>query len=132
MSAIAKKYNTTIKKIMAANSYITDANKIYAGKKLKIPKFHEGGIVGGNQEAFALLKPNEVILKTEWAASLNRMMKYFDNVTTGKTNGLTNNPVIEVKGNLIQIDADIKSKSDVDYLERRIEKMLKSKFNIKK
>lgn len=132
LSAIAKKYGTTVEKIMAANPYITNKNKIYAGKTLQIPKFHEGGIVGGNQEAFALLKPNEVILKTEWAASLNRMMKYFDNVTTGKTNGLTNNPAIEVKGNLIQIDADIKSKSDVDYLERRIEKMLKSKFNIKK
>lgn len=132
LSKIAKSYGTTVEKIMAANPYITNKNRIYAGKTLQIPKFHEGGIVGGNQEAFALLKPNEVILKTEWAASLNRMMKYFDNVTTGKTNGFTNNPVIEVKGNLIQIDADIKSKSDVDYLERRIEKMLKSKFNIKK
>lgn len=132
LSKIARSFGTTVDKIMAANPYITNKNKIYAGKTLQIPKFHEGGIVGGNQEAFALLKPNEVILKTEWAASLNRMMKYFDNVTTGKTNGFTNNPVIEVKGNLIQIDADIKSKSDVDYLERRIEKMLKSKFNIKK
>ena len=132
LSKIARSFGTTVDKIMAANPYITNKNRIYAGKTLQIPKFHEGGIVGGNQEAFALLKPNEVILKTEWAASLNRMMKYFDNVTTGKTNGFTNNPVIEVKGNLIQIDADIKSKSDVDYLERRIEKMLKSKFNIKK
>lgn len=132
LSKIAKKYGTTVEKLMAANPYITNKNKIYAGKSLQIPKFHEGGIVGGSQEAFALLKPNEVILKTEWAASLNRMMKYFDGVTTGKTNGFTNGSTIEVKGNLIQIDADIKSKSDVDYLERRIEKMLKSKFNIKK
>ena len=132
LSKIAKKYGTTVEKLMAANPYITNKNKIYAGKSLQIPKFHEGGIVGGTQEAFALLKPNEVILKTEWAASLNRMMKYFDGVTTGKTNGFTNGSTIEVKGNLIQIDADIKSKSDVDYLERRIEKMLKSKFNIKK
>ena len=132
LSKIAKKNGTTVEKILAANPYIKDKNKIYAGKTLQIPKFHEGGIVGGTQEAFALLKPHEVILKTEWAASLNRMMKYFDGVTTGKTNAFSNNPVIEVKGNLIQIDADIKSKSDVDYLERRIEKMLKSKFNIKK
>ena len=132
LSKIAKRYGTTVEKLMAANPYITNKNRIYAGKTLQIPKFHEGGIVGGTQEAFALLKPNEVILKTEWAASLNRMMKYFDGVTAGKTNSFGNNPVIEVKGNLIQIDADIKSKSDVDYLERRIEKMLKSKFNIKK
>lgn len=132
LSKIARNYGTTVDKIMSANPYITNKNKIYAGKTLQIPKFHEGGIVGGTQEAFALLKPNEVILKTEWAASLNRMMKYFDGVTAGKTNSFGNNPAIEVKGNLIQIDADIKSKSDVDYLERRIEKMLKSKFNIKK
>lgn len=132
LSAIAKKYNTTIKKIMAANSYITDANKIYAGKKLKIPKFHEGGIVGGNQEAFALLKPNEVILKTEWASSLNRMMKYFDNVTTGKVNTPLTGTNIKVNGDLVKIEANIKDKNDAEYLTRKIEKMLKDKFNIKK
>ena len=133
LSRIARNYGTTVDKLMEANPYITNKNRIYAGKTLQIPKFHEGGIFGGlNEEGLALLKKGEVILKPSWSESLNRMMKYFDNVTTGKTNGLTNNPVIEVKGNLIQIDADIKSKSDVNYLERRIEKMLKDKFNIKK
>ena len=117
---------------MAANPSITNKNLIYAGNTLKIPKFHEGGIVGGTQEAFALLKPNEVVLKTEWAASLNRMMKYFDNITTGNTTSITNGPTIEVKGDLVKIDANIKNKSDVDLLTRKIEKLLTDKFNIKK
>ena len=133
LSGIAAKFDTTVSKIMAANPSIKNKNLIYAGSNLKIPKFHEGGIVGGTQEAFALLKPNEVILKTEWAASLNRMMKYFDNLTnTGNTTSITNGPTIEVKGDLVRIDANIKNKSDVDLLTRKIEKLLTDKFNIKK
>lgn len=132
LSDIARRYNTTVDKIMAVNSNIKNRNLIYTGQTIKIPKFHEGGIVGGKKEGYALLKPEEVVLKPEWSKSLNRMMKYFDNVTLGQKNGIAAESVIEVKGNLIQIDADIKSKSDADYLERKIEKMLKSKFNIKK
>ena len=132
LSGIAAKFDTTVSKIMDANSSIKNKNLIYAGSTLKIPKFHEGGIVGGTQEAFALLKPNEVILKTEWAASLNRMMKYFDNLTTGNATNITNGPTIEVSGNLVNIEANIKNKSDINYLERRIERMLNDKFNIKK
>lgn len=133
LSGIAAKFDTTVSKIMAANPSIKNKNLIYAGSNLKIPKFHEGGIVGGTQEALALLKPNEVILKTEWAASLNRMMKYFDNLTnTGNTTSITNGPTIEVKGDLVRIDANIKNKSDVDLLTRKIEKLLTDKFNIKK
>lgn len=132
LSGIAAKFDTTVSKIMAANPSIKNKNLIYAGSNLKIPKFHEGGIVGGTQEAFALLKPNEVVLKTEWAASLNRMMKYFDNITTGNTTSITNGPTIEVKGDLVKIDANIKNKSDVDLLTRKIEKVLTDKFNIKK
>ena len=132
LSGIAAKFDTTVSKIMDANSSIKNKNLIYAGSTLKIPKFHEGGIVGGTQEAFALLKPNEVILKTEWAASLNRMMKYFDNLTTGNATNITNGPTIEVSGNLVNIEANIKNKSDVDLLTRKIEKVLTDKFNIKK
>lgn len=132
LSGIAAKFDTTVSKIMAANPSIKNKNLIYAGSNLKIPKFHEGGIVGGNKEGYALLKPNEVILKTEWAASLNRMMKYFDNLTTGNATNITNGPTIEVSGNLVNIDANIKNKSDVDLLTRKIEKVLTDKFNIKK
>ena len=132
LSEIAQRYGTTVSKIMAANPYITNKNKIYAGKTLQIPKFHEGGIVGGTQEAFALLKPNEVILKTEWASSLNRMMKYFDNVTTGNQTNITNGPTIQLRGNLVNIEASVRSQSDIDNLGRKVEKILKDKFNIKK
>lgn len=132
LSAIAKRYNTTVDKIMAANPNIKDKNKIYTGNTLKIPKFHDGGIVGGNQEGWALLKPHEVVLKPEWADSLNRMMKYFDNVTKGNTPNATTSTKIEVSGDLVRIDANIKNKGDAEYLTKKIEKMLESKFNIKK
>jgi TP901 family phage tail tape measure protein len=132
LTSIAKKYNTTIDKIMAANPYVTNKNKIYAGKTLQIPKFHEGGIVGGNQEAFALLKPNEVILKPEWSASLNRMMKYFDNVTAGNTTSITNGPTINVDGDMVKIEASVRNQSDIDAIGKKVEKVLKDKFNIKK
>ena len=132
LSAIAKKYGTTVSKIMAANPSIKNRNLIYTGNKLKIPKFHNGGIVGGNQEAFALLKPNEVILKTEWAESLNRMMKYFDNLTMNNPSAVSTGPTITVKGDLVRIDANIKNKTDAEFLTKKVEKMLESKFNIRK
>lgn len=132
LSAIAKRYGTTVSKLMEANPYITNKNMIYAGKTLQIPKFHEGGIVGGNQEAFALLKPNEVILKTEWAASLNRMMKYFDNLTMNNSSAVSTGPTIEVNGDLIKIEANVRNQNDINNIEKKVEKVLKDKFNIKK
>ena len=128
LSAIAKRYGTTVSKLMEANPYITNANMIYAGKTLQIPKFHEGGIVGGNQEAFALLKPNEVILKPEWAEGINRLAK----MAKQDNSPINNSTVIEVSGDLVRIDANIKNKTDAEYLTRKVEKMLKEKFNIKK
>ena len=69
-------------------------------RRYRIGKFHSGGKVGGTKEAYALLKPHEVILKPEWANSLERMMKYFDNVTQGKTEGLNSGARIEVERKL--------------------------------
>ena len=132
LSRIASRYGTTVSKLMEANPYITNANMIYAGKTLQIPKFHDGGIVGGNQEAFALLKPNEVVLKTEWASSLNRMMKYFDNLTMNNLTPVAGGPTIEVNGDLIKIEANVRNQSDVNNIQKKIEKVLKDKFNIKK
>lgn len=132
MSKIASNFGTTVEKIMEANPYVTNKNRIYAGKTLQIPKFHEGGIVGGNREAFALLKPNEVILKTEWAASLNRMMKYFDNLTTNNSSSISTGPTIEVNGDLIKIEANVRNQNDINNIEKKVEKVLKDKFNIKK
>lgn len=133
LSKIAKQYGTTVDKIMAANPYVTNKNKIYAGKTLQIPKFHEGGIFGGNyEEGLALLKKGEVVLNPEWSASLDRMMHYFDNLSSNRQASITNGPTINVDGDLIKIEANVKNQSDVDRLERRLEKMLKDKFNIKK
>lgn len=128
LSKIARSFGTTVDKIMAANPYITNKNRIYAGKTLQIPKFHEGGIVGGNQEAFALLKPHEVILKPEWAEGINKLAK----MAKANEGPISNSTVVEVKGDLVRIDAKINDKTDAEYLTRRIEKMLKDKFNIKK
>ena len=133
LSKIAQRYGTTVEKIMAANPYVTNKNKIYAGKTLQIPKFHEGGIFGGNyEEGVALLKRGEVILKPEWSASLDRMMKYFDNLTMNNVPSIAGGPTINVEGDLVKIDAKINDKTDAEFLTRRVEKMLKDKFNIKK
>ena len=98
-------------------------------RRYKVGKFHKGGIVGGNREALALLKPNEVILKPEWADGINKLAKMArqkENVIT------TNSTVIEVKGDLVKLEANIKDKTDAEYLTKRIEKVLKDKLNIKK
>ena len=128
LTRIANNFGTTIEKIMAANPYVTNKNRIYAGKTLQIPKFHNGGIVGGNQEAFALLKPNEVILKPEWADGINKLAQ----LVKKDSGSITNSTVVEVKGDMVKIEANIKDKTDAEYLTRRIEKMLKDKFNVKK
>ena len=78
------------------------------------------------------MKPGEVVLRTEWANSLNRMMKYFDNMSTGNTTNISNGPTVEVSGDLVRIDAKINNKTDAEYLAKRVEKVLKDKFNIKK
>ena len=60
------------------------------------------------------------------------MMKYFDNVTQGKVNGISNNSTIEVSGNLVNIQATVRNQSDIDAIGQKVEKILKDKFNIKK
>lgn len=129
LTKIANQFGTTIEKIMEANPYVTNKNRIYAGRTLEIPKFHEGGIVGGNKEGYALLKPDEVILKPEWADGINKLAQMAKN----RENPInTTNTVIEVSGDLVRIDANIKDRTDAEYLTKRVEKMLKDKFNIKK
>lgn len=60
------------------------------------------------------------------------MMKYFDNVTKGNTTNISNSPTIEVSGDLIKIEASVRNQNDIDNLGRKVEKILKDKFNIKK
>lgn len=131
LSEIAAKFGTTVSKIMSANPNIKNKNLIYAGSTIKIPKFHEGGIVGGNKEAFALLKPNEVILRPEWADGINRLAKMAKQSTTNN-NIINQGTTIEVKGDLVKVEASVKNKSDIDLLTRKLERMLTDKFNIKK
>lgn len=130
-----KKTSTIIKKIKEANKSLKNTKKtkkIKKGTKINIPKFHEGGIVGGNKEAYALLKPNEVVLRPEWAASLNRMMKYFDNNINNQRNPINTGNNIQIEGNLVNIQANVRNQSDIDAIGKKVEKILKDKFNIRK
>lgn len=130
-----EKVSTIIKRIKNANSSLKntkDTAKLKKGTKIKIPMYHKGGIFEGTEEGLALLKRGEWVLKPEWSNSLNRMMKYFDNVTQGKTNGISTNSTIEVEGNLINIQATVRNQGDIDALGQKVEKILKDKFNIKK
>ena len=134
LKSIAKKYNTTVKKIKAANkdNKNVQKGKVKKGQKIKIPTFHTGGIFDGTEEGLALLKKGEWVLRPEWSQSMNRMMKYFDNVTQGKVNGISNNSTIEVSGNLVNIQATVRNQSDIDAIGQKVEKILKDKFNIRK
>ena len=123
--------NKTVGEMTAQAKFKAATSTISLPKKL-FGKFHGGGKVGSQTEAFALLRPNEVVLTPEWAKSMGRMMKYFDNITEQNLSGINNNSSISVEGNLINIEANIKNRSDVNYLEEKLEKMLKDKFNIRK
>jgi len=110
-------------KFKAATSTISLPKKIFG-------KFHGGGKVGSQTEAFALLRPNEVVLTPEWASGMNRLVKSINDGTFNGNNGTTNN--IDIQGNLVNLEANIKNKQDADYLTEKIEKILKDKFNIRK
>lgn len=130
-----EKVSTIIKRIKKANSSLKntkDTAKLKKGTKIKIPMYHQGGIFSGTEEGLALLKKGEWVLRPEWSQSMNRMMKYFDNVTQGKANGISNNSTIEVSGNLVNIQATVRNQSDIDAIGQKVEKILKDKFNIKK
>lgn len=127
LSEIAQRYGTTVQKILDANPYITNKNKIYAGKTLQIPKFHTGGEVGGSQEGYALLKPKEIILTPEWASGIKKLTKMVDNNQFPSVSTVNN-----IKGNLVNIEATINNKADADYLTKKIEKVVANKLNIKK
>lgn len=134
LESIAKKYGTTVKKIKSANkdNKNIQKGKVKKGQKIKVPTFHTGGIFDGAEEGLALLKKGEWVLRPEWSQSMNRMMKYFDNVTQGKANGISNNSTIEVSGNLVNIQATVRNQSDIDAIGQKVEKILKEKFNIRK
>lgn len=127
LSEIAQRYGTTVQKLLDANPYITNKNKIYAGKTLQIPKFHTGGEVGGSEEGYALLKPKEIILTPPWASGMKKLTKMVDNNQFPGPSTVNN-----IKGNLVNIEATINNKADADYLTKKIEKVVANKLNIKK
>lgn len=63
LSEIAQKFHTTVNDLVKANN-IKNPNLIYTNQTLKIPKYHEGGIVGkaGDflKNLFSNLKNNEI------------------------------------------------------------------------
>jgi LysM repeat protein len=48
LSQIARTYNTTVNKLLAANPHIVDRNKIYAGHDLIIPGVSDVSTTGTN------------------------------------------------------------------------------------
>lgn len=91
-----------------------------------IGKYHGGGKVATQApEALAFVRPNEVVLKPEWAAGLDKLINMANN---GNNIANTHNLI----NNTINIDAELKDKLDMDYLAKRIKKVLKEEFNIKK
>ena len=121
--------NKTVGEMTAQAKFKAATSTISLPKKL-FGKFHGGGKVGSQTEAFALLRPNEVVLTPEWASGMNRLVKSINDGTFNGNNGTTNN--IDIQGNLVNLEANIKNKQDADYLTERIEKILKDKFNIRK
>lgn len=99
--------------------------------KNNLVKFHGGGIVNSQREGMALLRPNEAVLTPEWAAGLNKLVKKINNGDFNGTSSSVSNQ-IDVSGNLVNIDANIKNRQDVNYLTEQIEKVLRDKFNIRK
>ena len=128
LSGIAYRFGTTVSALMEANPYITNKNLIYAGKNLRIPKYHGGGVTGGFGEFDAKLIPNELILNPMWTKKLKRII---DN-TSVTQNTFNNGTSINVEGNLVELNAEIKDHADAQYTVKLIEKTLKDKFNIKK
>lgn len=128
LSGIAYRYGTTVSALMEANPYITNKNLIYAGKNLRIPKYHDGGITGGYGEFNAKLIPNELVLNPEWTKKLKRII----DKTSVTQNTFNNGTSINVEGNLVELNAEIKDHADAQYTVKLIEKTLKDKFNIKK
>ena len=121
--------NKTVGEMTAQAKFKAATSTISLPKKL-FGKFHGGGKVGSQTEAFALLRPNEVVLTPEWASGMNRLVKSINDGTFNGNNGTTNN--IDIQGNLVNLEANIKNKQDADYLTEKIEKILKDKFNIRK
>lgn len=127
LTSIANKFGTTIAAIMSANPYITNPNLIYAGASLKIPKSHTGSKI--LQDGLVNLQAGEIVLNTKWARDMDRMLNAYANST--KNGGTVNNGnTVNVKGDMMKIEATIEDKSDINTLTRKIKKTLEKQFSI--
>lgn len=95
-------------------------------------KFHGGGLVNtAAEEALAIVRKNEVVLRPEWAAGLDKLVQQINN--GGSLNNTSNNTNVNVYGNLANFDAiKVNERKDVANIEKLITQVLKDKFNINK
>ena len=130
LTGIASRFGTTIAKIMAANPWITNADRIYAGNVIKIPSSHTGSKV--LKDGAVELQAGEVVLNTKWARDLDRMLEQYSRTSTNNTqNTINQGSTLNVKGDMIKIEANIEDKSDINTLTRKMERALAEKFSIK-
>lgn len=117
---------TKAQTIGSNNLFENITNTVTSWFKKIVGRYHGGGKVATQApEALAFVRPNEVVLKPEWAAGLDKLIDMANNGTNiANTHNLINNT--------INIDAELKDKLDMDYLAKRIKKVLKEEFNIKK
>lgn len=134
----AQDLNTTLANLNTSSLSISSQQKMKENvvrnlfnNRIGVGKFHDGGIVGGSREALALLKPNEVVLKPDWAAGLNKLVARI-NQGENIVNNTSNSTNVVVEGNMVNIEADIKKSSDIKELSKEIEDVLKKKLNINK
>lgn len=97
-----------------------------------IGKFHGGGLVNtASEEALAIVRKNEVVLRPEWAAGLDKLVQQINN--GGTLNNTSTNTNVNVYGNLANFDAiKVNERKDVANIEKIITQVLKDKFNINK
>lgn len=61
LSGIAKKYNTSVSTLMSLNPYITNANKIYAGKTLNLPTTNNNTTTTQNNTQQTISQPAQPV-----------------------------------------------------------------------
>ena len=95
-------------------------------------KFHGGGKVAtAAEEALAIVRKNEVVLRPEWAAGLDKLVQQIN--SGGTLNNTSNSTNVNVYGNLANFDAiKVNERKDAANIEKMIVKVLEDKFNIKK
>ena len=112
------------------NNKTSSSTSLLNQLKKKIGKFHGGGQVAtAANEALAIVRKNEVVLRPEWAEGMNKLVKEVNKGNVFNNNTATN---IKVDGDLIKLEAKVNSKKEADDLAKTIGEVLEKKFNIRK